>query len=505
MINLSSFVEYHAGRAPDATALTYQSESITYRELYRRIVHLAGWIAKKNVGPGDVVAVLMKNSAAFVEIAFAVSHIGAVFLPINFRLAPMEVSYILEDSVSKVLFVDEELCGSISTTRRDLDVVVVSASGNGNTLELSNRAAPASMVRRESGDLFRLMYTSGTTDRPKGVMHSYANFYWKCKAHDIALGLNSSVRLLVAGPLYHVGAFDLPGLAVLWHGGMLSLQRDFDAVQTLSLIESERITGAWLAPVMTSALLSSVERGQRDVSSLQWVIGGGERTPENRIRTFTSYFTNARYIDSYGLTESCSGDTFMTPGQEIMKIGSTGVAVPHLEIGIFNQAGTRVEPGTDGEICLRGPKIFLGYWRDPEKTNAAFSPDGWFRTGDIGRLDHDGFLYLTDRKKDMIISGGENIASSEVERVIQLLSCVAEVAVIGVPDRRWGETPAAIIVPCAGATLDLATLKAHCYQHLAGFKAPKYLILRNGLPRNPSGKILKRQLREEVSAALQIS
>ncbi len=341
------------------------------------------------------------------------------------------------------------------------------------------------------------MYTSGTTDRPKGVMHTYENFYWKSSDHVLSLGLNCETRLLVVGPLYHVGAFDLPGIAVLWQGGLLCVMRDFEPERVLASIAEERLDAAWLAPVMTSALLSQPERERYDVSSLRWVIGGGERTPEARIRTFSAYFTNARYIDAYGLTETCGGDTFMESGREIEKIGSTGRALAHVELEIRDDAGLPLGPGEAGEICLRGPKVTKGYWRDPEKTAASFFDD-WFRTGDVGYLDEDGFLFLTDRRKDIIISGGENIASSEVERVLYELPQVVEAAVVGVPDEKWGERPVAVICLREGSELDLDTLMAHCRARLASFKVPKELILRDQLPRNPSGKILKRVLREEL-------
>ena len=198
------------------------------------------------------------------------------------------------------------------------------------------------MQVRKPNDLFRLMYTSGTTDRPKGVIHTYENFYWKSIDHVIALGLGEDDRLLVAGPLYHVGAFDLPGVAVLWVGGMLCIHRDFEVERVLASVAVEKLTGAWLAPVMLGAILAHPRRAAFDVSSVRWIIGGGERTPEARIRQFSGYFTRGRYIDAYGLTESCSGDSFMEAGREIEKIGSVGRALAHVEIEIRDAAGARL-------------------------------------------------------------------------------------------------------------------------------------------------------------------
>ena len=502
MINLSSFIRFHARRTPDAPAIVYDGHVIDYAAFHSRIIRTAGWLIRQSIGPDDVVAVVMKNSAAFLDVAFAVSHVGAVFLPINFRLSIEEVRYIVEDSGAKLLLVDEELANKADV---DIATVVVDAEAQHDASRLGGSDAPddaAPMQQRATSDMFRLMYTSGTTDRPKGVVHSYENFYFKCADHANVLDISAATRLLVVGPLYHVGAFDLPGVAVLWRGGMLAVQRDFEPQAVLALIERERLDGAWLAPVMTSALLTHPGRADHDVSSLRWVVGGGERTPEERIRSFSAYFSNARYIDAYGLTESCSGDSFMEAGRELEKIGSTGRATPHVEISIRDDDGRPLPALAEGEICLRGPKIFREYWRDPVKTAAAFV-DGWFRTGDVGYLDQDDFLFITDRKKDMILSGGENIASSEVERVIQMLPQVAEVAVIGMPDPQWGEAPVAVVVLKPGETLDMPALDAHCRRHLAPFKSPRRLVLRDVLPRNPSGKILKRELRNEIDAPVE--
>jgi len=330
-------------------------------------------------------------------------------------------------------------------------------------------------------------------------MISYENFYWKNAEHVVVLGLNEGARLLVTGPLYHVGGLDLPGLTVFWLGGFIYLHREFEPAKVLASIEAEKLNCAWLAPVMLSGLLALPDRGRYDVSTLRWVIGGGERTPESRIREFTTLFTKGRYIDAYGLTETVSGDTFMEAGREIEKIGSVGRTTPHVELEIRDDAGKAVPAGTSGEGCLRGPKVTKGYWKDKAKTAASFFADGFFRTGDVGHVDAEGFLYLTDRKKDIIISGGENIASSEVERVIYQMPEVMEAAVIGLADPRWGEKPVAVVALKSGAKLDLDRLQAHCRSHLAGFKVPKELRLVEALPRNPSGKILKRVLRDQFA------
>ena len=497
MVNLSGFIRFHATRTPDQLAVVYRDQRITYRDLLDRVEQLAAWLAERGVGRDGVVACFMKNSAAFLELSIAVGEVGGVFLPSNYRLAAEEVRYILENSSAHLLVADREFSERLASLP---GTVYVDDAAQSDSRRLAGGRRPrVPTVPRREGDLFRLMYTSGTTDRPKGVMHTYGNFYWKSIDHVIFLGLTAADRLLVVGPMYHVGAFDLPGLAVLWVGGMLCIHRDFDADSTLRSIQDERLTCGWMAPVMTSRVLDCPGRHRYDVTSLRWCIGGGEKTPEARARAFTTLFTNGRYVDAYGLTETCSGDTLMQAGMEIAKIGSTGRALAHVRIQIRNEDGQPVAPRELGEVCVSGPKVTPGYWKDPARTAASFWGE-WFRTGDVGYLDEDGFLYLTDRKKDMVISGGENIASSEVERVIYELPQVAEVAVVGKPDDRWGERLVAVVVLRPGATLDFETLAAHCRKQLASFKVPRELQLRDALPRNPSGKILKRVLRDELGA-----
>lgn len=491
MINLSAFIAFHARRNPEKTAFTYQGVPVSYRSFTERIERTAGWLKAQGVGEDTVVALLMKNSAAFLELVFATSHLGAVFLPINYRLSADEVDYIVADSNAHMLFVDSEFAHNAGSRCK---VVELDERAQLDPAVFSGSATPSPAAHRSTSDLIRLMYTSGTTDRPKGVMHTYDNFYWKTLAHVAELELTSDTRLLVALPLYHVGAFDLPGISVLWSGGTLVVHRDFDAERVLATIESEAITGAAMVPVMTGMLLGCTNRERYDMSSLQWIVGGGEKTPESRIRAFNEYFSNARYIDAYGLTETCSGDTFMEAGRELEKIGSAGKPTLHVEVEIRDDAGNTLPAGEIGEICLRGPKVFKGYWNDPVRTEAAFH-EGWFRSGDIGLLDEEGFIYLTDRKKDMIISGGENIASSEVERVIYELPQVRETAVVGKPHPHWGEEPVAFVVLEEGAELTLEALDRHCRSRLAGFKSPKTLMVVDSLPRTATGKVLKRNLR----------
>ena len=493
MVNTSAAILWQARTNPENLAVVYKEQRISFADLADRLLKLADFLTRQGVKDGDIVAVLMLNSSTFLEIALAVSHIGAVFLPVNYRLAPEEVGYILDHAGAKYLFVDDELKEKVepSTT-----TFVVNEQAQLDSRVLGGLLNPdlSTPAYKAPDDLYRLMYTSGTTGHPKGVIHKYKNYYWKTIDHTMALGLDRNSKALVVGPMYHIGGLDLPGFSVLLHGGLLCILREYDPTAVFTAIEQEQLNCAWMAPVMLNGLFNLPDWQRFDRSSLRWTVGGGERTPESRIRAFTDLFPNARYIDGYGLTESFGGDTIMEPGYELKKIGSTGRAIAHVEVTIRDDKGEVVPANSEGEICLRGPKITSGYWKDPEKTAAAFYGD-WFRSGDVGYLDDDDFLYLTDRLKDMIISGGENIASSEVERVIYELTSVSEAAVIGIPDEQWGERPEAFIVLHPNNELTLEQLQQHCREHLAGFKIPKGLHLMEALPRNASGKILKRELR----------
>ena len=497
MVSVSASVAWWARTEPERLALVHAGVRLSYAQLQQRVERAAALLAARGVKAGDVVALLMKNSAAFLELSLAISHVGAVFLPVNYRLGKDEVDYIASHAGVRLLFADEELRASVPDALQTVWVNEAAQLDSG-VLSAGESLTAVAVHASKPDDLYRLMYTSGTTDRPKGVMHTYGNMAWKCLDHITALGLNKADKLLVVGPLYHVGAYDLPGIALWMVGGALVLERDFDAELALSLIACEKVTGGWMAPVMLNRCLSHPNRAKHDLSSFRWLIGGGERTPEERIREFTWLFSNARYVDAYGLTETCSGDTMMVAGREIEKIGSTGRALAHVDLAILDDDGHPLPAGEQGEVCLRGPKVTRGYWRDEAKTRACFIGD-WFRSGDVGYLDSEGFLYLTDRKKDMIISGGENIASSEVERVVYELPQVAEVAAIGLPDAQWGECVTVAVVLKPGESLTLEQLRAHCSGKLGGFKTPKKLVICGALPRNPSGKVLKRELRIQLA------
>jgi fatty-acyl-CoA synthase len=502
-VNWCNVLTHHAGRTPDKVLTLFEGESVTYREMAGRVAALAGGLSGRGVGPGDVVAILSYNCPEFLEALFAANHLGAIAMPINWRLAAPEVRYILEHSGARALVCDVALLPLADEAVADLDhvperisIAPVDTPGWTSLAELRGNGggAPPSAAVTAGDDVHRLMYTSGTTGRPKGVMLTHANLAWKNLAHIVEFGFTGADLGLACGPLYHVGALDLTTTSLIAAGATTIVHRVFDAAAVVDEVERSRVTAVWLAPAMVNAIMSLPDIEQRDLSSIRVVINGGEKMPIPLIERIQRVFPSAWFADAYGMTETVSGDTFLDRESIITKLGSVGRPCLYLELDLWDEDGTAVPAGEQGEIVMRGPKVFKGYWRDEEATAGAFT-GGWFHTGDIGVRDEDGYLFIVDRLKDMIVSGGENIASSEIERVLYEHDAVLEAAVVGRPDERWGEVPVAFVALRPGADATPDALIAHCRAQLARFKVPKNVTFVDALPRNPSGKVLKRELR----------
>jgi len=503
-MNWSYVLEGNAEKFPGKEALVYEDRRIIYRELNDRVDGLAKGLLDLGVGKGDIVAMLLYNCSEYIEITFAVNKIGAIWLPLNFRLAGAELAYILNNAEAKMLISEKDFGQTIERVKGEIPTVntYIAVGEEGpkgwegyENLVRKNLGAEVDHALVELDDLHRLMYTSGTTAHPKGVMLTYGNLYWKNIGHILTFNITHEDKTLVVGPLYHVGGMDLPATGTLYAGGSLVILRRFEAVRVLETIDRERVTNIWLAPAMVNMLFQEPTFGQYDVSSVRFIIDGGEKMPMPLIKQIIEKFPNTWFADAYGLTETVSGDTFLSKDKMVEKIGSVGKPVVQLRVRIVDDEGRDVPPGQLGEIVLRGPKVFKGYWKNPEATAEAVK-NGWFHTGDIGRLDEEGYLYIEDRKKDIIISGGENISSLEVERVIYESPKVLEAAVVGIPHPRWLEVPKAYVVLKKGEHMTAEEVMERCAGKLAKFKIPKEVEFIDVLPRNPSGKVLKRELRE---------
>jgi fatty-acyl-CoA synthase len=501
-VNWFGVLAHHASRRPERAMTVFEGETTTYGEMAARVAALAGGLHERGVGAGDVVALLSFNCPEFLEAMFAANRLGAVAMPINWRLAAPEVRYILQHSEARALVCDEplveladEACAGLEEQLVRTCIAPVATDGWTTLADLRRAATAPLPVRAEGDDVNRLMYTSGTTGRPKGVMITHANLAWKNLAHLVEFGFTADDLGLACGPLYHVAALDLTTTTLLAAGATTIIHRAFDAEAVVDELEQSRVTAVWLAPAMVNAIMALPDVEKRDLSSVRVIINGGEKMPIPLIQRIQRTFPSAWFADAYGLTETVSGDTFLDRESIVTKLGSVGRPCLHLELEVWDERGRPVPAGDPGEIVLRGPKVFKGYWRDPEATAKAFD-GGWFHTGDVGVRDDDGYLFIVDRLKDMIVSGGENIAGSEVERVLYEHPSVLEAAVVGQPHERWGEVPVAFVVLRPGHTATADELTALCREQLAGFKVPKEISFLDALPRNPSGKVLKRDLRQ---------
>jgi fatty-acyl-CoA synthase len=493
-VSLTDVLRHHAERFGDRSALVYEGSTQTWSELLSDVQVTAGALRERGVGPGDVVGVLLYNSGRFLELMHAISHLGAIFMPLNWRLAPAEIAFIAGHSEAVLVVTEPEL------SQRSAEIAGSSSTPVVLIGDLGGAAPVIEPAPTLPGDIHRLMYTSGTTSRPKGVMISYGNLWAKNATGAVEFEMTAACVNLACGPLYHVGALDLTTTTLMYLGATTHVLRRFEPAAVLEAIERDQITDVWLAPAMIAALVTHPDAPRRDLSSLRLIIDGGEKMPLPLIERVLATFPNAWFADAYGMTETVGGDTVLDKGRTLSKLGSVGKPVLHTEIRTVRPDGSDCGAGEPGEVIMRGPKNCLGYWRD-ERATAETIRDGWLHSGDLGVLDEDGYLFIVDRLKDVIVSGGENIASSEVERVLYEHPAIAEVAVVAGPDERWNEVPVAFYVTAPGETVDAGQLERHCRASLAGYKVPKGFIAIDALPRNPSGKVLKRELRDRAAAS----
>lgn len=480
-------------------AIIFEGHTWTYAEFDAAVSESAATLLAAGIEQGERVAVLGQNSDEYVILCMATARIGAVAVLLNYRLSYGELEYLVNDSDPVAIVFDEEysevarqLQGLIENLK--LTATIYGESERPDSLRsLRQRHAgvvvPDAMMGAD--DLDRILYTSGTTSHPKGVMLTHGNAEWNLLTMILEGCNRADERTLVFAPLYHIGAQELPGMRVFAVGGTMVIMRKFDARGVLEAIDKHGITGMVMVSTMVHIMRDLPDRLAFDTSTLRWVVFG--QVPENMLDELRNIFPNALLKNSYGLTEACSMASAITGDLQAKYPLSPGRAVATLEMEIVDDEDRLVPRGVVGEVVLRGPKIMAGYWRKPEATEEAFR-HGWFHTGDMGYLDERGLLYVVDRKKDMIRTGGENVSSQEIERVIYETGKVAEVAVVPKPDEKWGEIIRAVIVVRAGETLTSAQVIEHCRAHMASFKVPKVVEFRDELPRNPSGKILKREL-----------
>ena len=502
-MDLGSWIGRRAAATPGLPAITFDGHTTSYGELLDRIDRLAAELAAGGVGRGDRVGYLGLNDPMFLITLFAAARIGAVFVPLNYRLTAAELGYILADAGVHTLLADARhaaVAGPVLSGSGVRRALALSAVPGWEPLPdlLANRGRLAAPVHPRSAEVAVIMYTSGTTGRPKGAMLTHGNLFWNNVNALLSFDVSQDDVSLVAAPLFHIGGLNVTTLVTLQKGGQIVLMPAFDPGQALKLIAEYRVTTMFGVPAMFLFMSQVPEFAAADLSSVRFLICGGAPVPEALISRYGQ--RGIAFVQGYGLTETAPLALVLRTDEVSVKVGAAGHAVlPLSDVRLVDVENNPVAPGERGEICVRGPQVMAGYWHNREATGAVIDADGWFHTGDIGQADQDGYVYVVDRLKDMVITGGENVYPAEVEAVLYHHPAIAEVAVLGTPHEQWGEAVTAVVALNPGAALTLEELSAFARDKLAGYKIPLRLEFVDALPRNPAGKVLKYQLLERLT------
>ncbi len=505
MQHLAQCVDGWARMGPARPALHFEGETWTYARLSRDVARLAAVLAGPlGVASGDRVAFLGQNHPLQIMLLFAVARLGAILLPLNWRLAPPEHAYILNDAEAKVLVADPTFVGAIDTIRNDIhpDHFVTmgaarAAKGGWRALDTlldavgDATAATDSAPERE----VLLAYTSGTTGRPKGALLTQDNIFHNAINSIAAHDMTSRDRILTVLPMFHLGGLNIQTLPALHAGAEIWLHRVFDPLEMLDTIAAERITLTLMVPAVMRACLAHAAWSEADLSSLRMVSAGSSIIPAALIEAFHARGLPVTQV--YGGTETGPVATFLRPEHAMDHVGSCGCPAVWSDIRIVDNEGRDLPTGAHGELLVRGPMVIRRYWRNEAATRDSFDGD-WFRTGDIGSYDSDGFLWIAGRKKDVIISGGENIYPAELEMVLEECPDLVEFAVVQRPDDRWGEVPVAVVVRRKESRIDRAGVLALFEGRLGRYKHPKDVVFLDELPHTALGKVQKDRLRALV-------
>jgi len=499
---LGSWTTKRRLKNPDTPAIVVDDgETLTYGAFADAVDRTAAVLRGRGVGAGDAVAYLGENSPAFLQVLFGCARLGAVFVPVNTRLAAPEIQHVLTDSGARVLIHDPEFAERILPGIEAASIGDVILTGQG----ISHHPGLAALTAEADGagvgvvdisldDPAAIIYTSGTTGRAKGAILTHGNLTWVAMNSIVDYDIVSTDVALMISPLFHVASLGMGALPVILKGATLVLEKGFEAGRALELIERHRITMLSGVPTTYQLMADHPAWASTDLSSLQKLTCGGSAVPTRILNAYEE--RGLAFSQGYGMTETSPGATSLAPAMTRAKQGSVGLAHFFTEVRVTDESGAVVPPGIVGEIEISGPNVFAGYHGLPEATASAFRDDGWFRSGDLGYLDDDGYLFISDRLKDMIISGGENIYPAEVENLINDIRGISGVAVIGVPDERWGEVPWAVVTVKDGAEVTTESVRTQLDGVLARYKLPKNVVVVEDLPRTASGKVRKAALRD---------
>lgn len=504
------WLTHHGARNPNKMALKelVSGREFTFLSFNERVAKLSGYFAAQGLKRGDRVAFLMLNSTDLLATIFACWRLGLICVAINFRLMPNEVKFILDNSETIMVVYDRVFSKTIDSVRSQTSVKYwVETQGGGEPSEFESAIADSSpiyeMITQFMADQCLLMYSSGTTGVPKGVIITHGMMYFNASSGVGPANFSTSTVSLVSMPLFHIGGLNTTCLPVLWTGGSCVIARVFDAGEILKAIDSKDlgITDMFLVPAAFNGLSQHPKCAETNFSRITGGFTGADTVPVALVENWLNRGVVLR--EGYGMTETAAAGCMLDESDIPHKVGSAGRAGMHSKIKIVDNAGRTCAPNVQGEICFKGLCITPGYWRRPDADTESFV-DGWFKTGDIGCMDEDGYIYIEDRIKDMYISGGENVYPAEVENLIYQMPQIGEVAVIGVPDETYGETGCVVAALKPGQILNLEDVLSHVGGSLARYKQPKYLHIVDALPRNAGGKVLKFLLRQTVPEVLNL-
>jgi fatty-acyl-CoA synthase len=486
---------------PDKEAVVDGDRRLTYKELNRRVNRLAGALTGEGLQFGDRVAMLAYNCLEFVEVIMATAKLGLILVPLNWRLTTAELGYQLLDSGTQALVFDPELAELAENIRREADIKAAIVLGPDDGYEASSYEKRLANYPDSEPDLSRepdgdtphiIMYTAGTTGKPKGAVLSQGAGFWNVLNLE-SMDFTSHDRNLLVLPMFHIGGIGLFTLPMLYHGATVVIMRTFDPAVCLDLLTKEHITLFFGVPAVFLFLIQHPAFSTDAFKGVRVVMSGGAPLPVSLIREYDR--AGIVLQQGFGMSEAAPSIATLSKDLALPKAGSIGRAVFHLDVRIVDDDMNDMPVNEVGELVMRGPNIMKEYWGRPEATAEAFK-GGWFHSGDLARMDEDGDLFIIERKKDMFISGGENVYPAEVENAIYELPQVAETAVIGVPDTRWGEVGQAFVTLKQGAVMNREQIIDHLRSRLAKYKIPKHVVFMEGLPRNAAGKILKTALRD---------
>ncbi|WML57568.1 long-chain fatty acid--CoA ligase [Neobacillus sp. PS2-9] len=503
-MNIGSLLTQNARKYPELLAIECEGRSYTYRQFNEEVNQLAHGLMEQGVKKGDKLALMMKNSDHFVFTFFAAAKIGAVAVPVNFRLTASEVQYILQQSDAAVVVCDQEFESIIAEAKQGAGVrLVITVGGEPETTGyysyetiLSANIEEPNVEVSQQDDL-EILYTSGTTGRPKGALFTHDQIFKVGISVIINMGIRPHEHILHLAPLFHSAQLNLFLISGVALGATHIIHRDFHPVKTLQAIQEHKITHLFAVPAMYNFLLQVPNAADYDLSSIKRVGYGAAPMAPELVKKSMQLFKTDQFYNLCGLTEAGPGGILLDPEGHKNHLGKGGKPIFLTETRVVNEEGIDVLPGVIGEFIVRSPMVMKEYYKKPEETKSTLK-DGWLYTGDLATMDEEGYITLVDRKKDMIISGGENVYSVEVESVLFEHPGILDAAIIGLPDEVWGEAVCAIVVPKEGAVIDEQELRSFCRQKLAGYKVPRRIFIEEQLPRNASGKVLKYQLRQKM-------